>query len=247
MRYKAIISYDGYDYKGWQKQPCQKTIQETLEQTLSKISPLSYKVVSSGRTDSGVHAKAQVIHFDTEKILPAQDWQKALNSLLPHSIKVKEIVQIDLNFHARFSAKSRSYSYYLKPIEYLNPWQTRYCWGVRGKFPSKEYLNLLSRNLLGNHDFTTFSSSKDPCLYKVRTIYKAYFENWEDGLVFHIEANSFLWHMVRSLVGTLIEFSQKGKLEKDFISLIENPDRSRVGKTAPACGLFLEQVNYSEI
>lgn len=198
----------------------------------------------SGRTDTGVHAKGQVIHFDTELSLKEEEWIKALNRLLPKSIRFWEVEKVSSEFHARFWATSRLYHYYFKEEKYVLPWQYPYCFGLYSHIRKEEKLYEMVKALKGTHDFTSFSSARDASPSKIKTIYNADLEPWQEGYTLKLEGSSFLWNQVRSTLGTLIEYDRKGRSLEDFKNLLIHPNRSKVGTTAPPHGLFLEKVFY---
>ena len=256
---KLIIEYDGTNYAGWQIQKSNiknqiskfKTIQETLETVLQKILQENVKVIGSGRTDSGVHALAQTANFRTNSQLPVSKIQKALNSLLPKDISIKEIGEADEDFHSRYSAKSKIYRYFILNSETRSAFLNKYAWHV----PYRLNINLMRKEaaaLLGRHDFKSFRASGSSVKTTVRTIKKLSIKILNYTLsaqrykliVIDIESEGFLYNMVRNIVGTLVEIGrgrfQEGSLKK--ILLAKN--RKQAGPTTPAQGLFLIEVKY---
>lgn len=243
-RIKITLAYDGTNYVGWQIQKNGKSIQEMLERGLELLTSNPAKVIGAGRTDSGVHARGQVAHFDTDlESLPAERFYKALNTRLPQDIRVLSSSQVSERFHARFDATERVYRYYLSTGTVVSPFIFRYSHHLRRE-PDLSRLNTLCRPLLGVHDFTTFSAEREQGESKVREIYRASFYPKGRFIVFEISGSSFLWRMVRSLVGTLLELEEQGSPEGALLELLTARDRSLAGTTAPAKGLFLEKVEY---
>lgn len=244
QRYKAIITYDGSGFSGYQVQPNKRTVQQVLEATLTKMhkgEPV--KVVGSGRTDAGVHAKGQVIHFDSPLPIPEQKWELALNSLLPEDISVVSIEKVPSSFHARFDAVGKEYQYVLQLAPRRDPFQRHFAFQYL--YPvNLEAMRQASQFLLGTHDFTSFCSAKTEVEDKVRTIETIELREEGSFLIFRFVGNGFLYNMVRILVGTLLEVGA-GKLQAEQIPMIlEKKDRNLAGKTAPPQGLYLWQVDY---
>lgn len=238
------IAYDGTNYCGWQIQPSEITVQQVIESALGKIHKKKVEIIGSGRTDSGVHADNQVANFFSDlDSIPADSYRQALNSLLPLDIRILKSWEVDENFHSRFDAVKRTYKYYIKSASVGHPRYRDFCYLVRKPLNLK-HLNDLARVLIGEHDFTTFAASGDQAPTKVRTIFSAGFYPEGEFIVFKISGNAFLQRMVRSITGTLLEFSFKG-LTPDYLSeILEAKDRNLAGTTAPARGLFLNKVEY---
>lgn len=238
------IAYDGTNYCGYQIQPNETTIQGVLEKVLSKIHKKKVDVIGSGRTDSGVHADMQVVNFTTDiDSIPGENFRNAINSLLPMDIRVLKSQVVSDDFHSRFNAFRRTYKYYIKLGEVGHPRYRDFCYLVR-KPLNIPLLNSLSRELLGEHDFTTFAAAGDQAPTKIRTIYSAIFYPEGEFLVFKICGNAFLQRMVRSITGTLLDLCWKGSSPNELKRILESRDRSQVGTTAPARALFLHKVEY---
>lgn len=238
------IAYDGSAYCGWQIQPSNITVQEMIEKALSKIHKREIDIIGSGRTDSGVHADMQVANFETDiDSIPAQNYRKAINSLLPLDIRILRSREVSMSFHSRFDAVRRTYKYYIKLAEVGHPRYRDFCYLVR-KPLDLTVLNNLARELVGEHDFTTFAAAGDQAPTKIRTIYSAIFYPEGEFIVFKICGNAFLQRMVRSLTGTLLDMCWKGNTPSDLKTILESKDRSLAGTTAPARGLFLNKVEY---
>lgn len=243
------ISYDGTDFSGWQKQTkkgieTQRTVSGEIEKALSKILKHETKIFGSGRTDSGVHALGQIANFfsDLKNIKPS-NYIQALNSILPKDIRILQAKKVSSSFHARFNSKSRTYRYFCNCQNFSNAFTTRYSWNIRRQ-PDILKLNRMANYLRGELDFTSFASSGDKSKSKNRYVENAHFFIQNEMLVFEITANAFLWKMVRSLLGTMIELEKKSASEKDFNFILNACDRKLATFTAPAKGLFLWNVEY---
>ncbi len=246
-----IVSYDGTNFCGWQKQTKNeketfRTVQGELEKALFKLHKHKIETNGSGRTDSGVHAIGQAVNFFTDiESIEAKNFVPALNSILPKDIRIMSAREVEQNFHARFDAKFRSYRYYIRCSDTIFAHQQPYCWHIR-RTPDIKNLNEMAACLSGEMDCTVFSAAGDQSLSKSRFIKKAEFFVEDDCLIFEICANAFLWRMVRSITGTLLDFDKKGFSKKEFQALIESKDRKAAGVTAPPQGLFLWAVDFPE-
>ncbi|MCL2277285.1 MAG: tRNA pseudouridine(38-40) synthase TruA [Treponema sp.] len=251
---KLIIAYDGTEFHGWQRQAGFRTVQGEIENALFKMHGHHVGVSGCGRTDSGVHAKGQAANFITDiDSIPADRFSPALNSLLSRDARVLESSEVDINFHARFSAKSRLYRYQFlcgtsrdSGFSFL-PYETRYNLRLR-RYPSLEILNSYGRLLLGETDCSIFADSGDSAVTegrsKNRFIYSSYFYMEKDSLIFEIRANAFLRKMVRSVAGTFLRYEEIGAPPAKMREIIASGDRSLAGPTLPPCGLFLWNVEY---
>ncbi|MDU9050347.1 MAG: tRNA pseudouridine(38-40) synthase TruA [Candidatus Electrothrix sp. Rat3] len=252
---RLYIAYDGTNFCGWQRQRNGPTIQETLEQRLTRITRTAVQVNGAGRTDAGVHAHSMVANFSTNATMPAPAFAKALNSMLPKDIRILEAEEVAPDFHARFSAKGKTYCYdfFTGPIQ--PPIERLY----RTHFPCSFIPDRVQPSLdllLGTHDFASFEAvgSRDRTRTEgrgaVRTLFQAqclvdparpkYF-------TLRFRGDGFLRHMVRNLAGTLIMVGTGRLSTKQLRDILEARDREKAGPTAPACGLFLEQVHYEEM
>ncbi|QCJ40579.1 tRNA pseudouridine(38-40) synthase TruA [Bacillus sp. S3] len=244
QRYKCIISYDGSGFSGYQVQPNKRTVQLELEAALAKMhkgEPV--KVSGSGRTDAGVHAKGQVIHFDSPLAIPVERWEVALNSLLPEDISVLSVTKVDAAFHARFDAIGKEYRYVLHLSSIHDPFQRKYA--CRYPYPlNLELMRGASKYFLGTHDFTSFCSAKTEVVDKVRTIETIDFHLEGDLLTLRFVGNGFLYNMVRILVGTLLAVGSGEVKPEEIPVILKKKDRRFAGKTAPAQGLYLWEVFY---
>ncbi|MBK7993731.1 MAG: tRNA pseudouridine(38-40) synthase TruA [Blastocatellia bacterium] len=239
---KLTLQYDGTNYCGWQIQPNGTTIQGILTEILRRITSEKIILHGAGRTDAGVHAFGQVASFLTEKQIACDKLKRAINGNLPLDIRVSSVEEVAQDFHARFSAKGKSYRYQVGIGEIVSPFKYRYFY----HYPYK--LNLLNlqiaaSNLIGTHNFAAFATAPEThsC---IRTITSIEIEEKEDKLIFQVSGNGFLRYMVRTIVGTLLEVG-RGKLEVEkIIKILQSQDRSQAGPTAPACGLTLLKVDY---
>lgn len=242
--FKLILEYDGSNYHGWQKQAGVLTVQEVVESCLGIMLNQKVTVRASGRTDAGVHALGQVVNFYAQTRLNPIDFQKGLNSLLPDDVVVKGAEEVDHSFHARFSALKKIYCYRILNRETPSALLRKYAWHV----PYFLDLDEIRRGLgyiRGEHDFSAFMASKSSVKSFVRHMYEAFLQVEEDDHLFlFFKANGFLRHMVRIIVGTLIEVGM-GKIHStDIPKIFESRDRSKAGITAPAHGLYLVRVIY---
>ena len=241
------VSYDGTNFCGWQRQENTRTVQGEIEIALEKIHKQQTNAQGSGRTDSGVHAIGQTVTFISPiDNMKAENYIPAMNSLLPQDIRIIAAKEVPMDFSARFNATSRTYRYFINCSETPMAHQMPFSWAIRRK-PNIETLNKMARVLHGEIDCTTFASSLDKSVSKFRYIENAVFYPDGDYLVFEITANAFLWKMVRSLTGSLLEFEKKGYDENYFRQVLESKNRKLAGFTAPPQGLFLWSVSYDGI
>ncbi|MCX7982578.1 MAG: tRNA pseudouridine(38-40) synthase TruA [Syntrophales bacterium] len=243
---KLTVEYDGTNYCGWQRQREGISIQGVLEEKLSFITQEKVRIVGSGRTDAGVHAIGQVAHVHLQSLLPTNNILRGMNSLLPLDIAVKKVEEVDERFHARFDAKSKVYLYYICNQPTRSAIFHRYVWTV--PFPLQvEAMQGCIPYLEGCHDFTSFSALDTGVTNRVRTIMRLEISVPKPGLIkIEIEADGFLRHMVRTIVGTLVEVG-KGRLDPLGVKdILHSKDRAAAGPTAPPQGLFLKEVKYGE-
>lgn len=244
-RLKAIISYDGTNFAGYQVQPGERTIQLAIENVLSKMHKgQTVKVSASGRTDARVHATGQVIHFDTSLMIPCEKYQKALNVQLPKDIRVLSLEEVAPDFHARYSVTGKRYRYIWNCEALQSPFRRHYTIETNGIKPNVERMREGANAIIGTHDFTCFCAANTSVVDKVRTVHTLLFEWHGEELHMIIEGNGFLYNMVRIIAGTLWEVGIGKKDPKDVHTIIASKDRSNAGKTAPAHGLYLEKVFY---
>ena len=248
-RIKILVSYDGTDYHGWQAQPGLPTIQGALEDVISGIEGRAVQVAGSGRTDAGVHALGQVAAFSIENPIPVENLRRAVNRLLPRDIRVLHVEEAAPDFHPRFQAKQKTYEYRIFRGEICSPFERRYV--CHHPYPlAVEEMMGLAPLLEGEHDFTAFAATDERDelgLSKVRTIYCSRLEmagDRLDRLIFRVTGGGFLKHMVRNIVGVLLE-AGKGNVDRaGLLARLEPGCAIPPGPTAPARGLFLMSVEY---
>lgn len=242
MRYFITFSYDGTAYHGWQIQPHSVTVQEELQKALSTLMRKPMEVVGAGRTDTGVHARKMIAHFDHDEVVDCPQLVYKLNKLLPRDIAVQHVEPVADDMHARFSAKSRTYHYYVHLDK--NPFLRSYSWQVYGN-PDFELMNRAARVLMEYKDFTSFSKVNTDTKTNDCTITEARWDRvGEDQWRFTVTANRFLRNMVRAIVGTLMEVGRRRMTIEQLRSVIEARDRCRAGDSVPGNALFLVEVLY---
>jgi tRNA pseudouridine38-40 synthase len=245
-RIKIEVSYDGTDYHGWQVQPGLPTIQGTLEQVLSEIEGKPVQVAGSGRTDAGVHALAQVAAFSIENPIPAANLLRAANRLLPYDIRIVRVEEVDADFHPRFDAKAKTYEYRIFRGEICPPFERRYVY--HHAYPLDiEAMIRLAPLLEGEHDFTAFAASDDRDELggsKVRSIFCSRLALENDRLIYRVRGSGFLKHMVRNVVGVLLEAGKGNVDEAGLLTRLRSDSGILPGPTAPSRGLFLISVEY---
>lgn len=246
-RIKMIISYDGSGFEGYQIQPKGRTVQQELEAALAVIHKgAAVRVSASGRTDAGVHASGQVIHFDTPLGIPDGRWAMALNTRLPADIRVLHAEEVSGSFHARFSAEGKTYRYIWELADVPSPFRRHFASPSRGQAPDIGKMEAGAAHLIGTHDFTSFCSAKTDVEDKVRTVEAIRFEQRGDELHMMITGSGFLYNMVRIIAGTLWAVGT-GLLDPDAVpEILAARDRAKAGKTAPPQGLYLEKVRYGD-
>lgn len=243
MRIAIGISYDGSPYEGWQSQPSGRTVQDHLERALAQIAGVPVRIAGAGRTDTGVHAVAQVAHFDTESIRPESAWVRGVNAQLPEEIAVQWAMPVTDEFHARFSAFERSYRYVL----YNHPVRPgvaphHAAWFHRPL--DVEAMRAAAALLVGEHDFSAFRSSECQAKSPVRQLHRAEVMRCGPWVLFDFTANAFLHHMVRNLVGCLV-YVGKGAHGPDWMGeVLAGLDRRLAAPTMAAAGLYLTGVRY---
>lgn len=247
MRYALLISYDGTNYGGWQIQKNAVTVQEKVAGALKETLGCPVNVVASGRTDSGVHAAAQVCHFDADATIPPEKFADALNVRLPEDISVLKSVLAPEGFDAVRSAKKKTYCYrvYLSPQR--QPLRDRYA--VRVNFGvDLQKLEKAAKLFMGEHDFKAYCAAGSGVKTTVRTIYSANVSvtgtRFAEEIAIYVTGNGFLYNMVRTLAGTMLYFAAGRISEEDIVRSLDGRDRKAVGKTMPARGLTLESVDY---
>lgn len=240
---KVVVGYDGSDYSGFQYQPNARTIQGELERVLGLIVKEKVTVYGSGRTDAGVHAEGQVINFRTEGSIPIDKLCIAANSLLPPSIVAVEASEVDADFHARYSAKSRLYVYDIGNRDMPSALESRYCWHVSRPL-DVEAMKESAKSLVGIHDFYSFACAGRDDGSPVRELMEMAVERRGEHVIVTMRANAFLRSMARIIVGTLVQVGLGTRPGSDVERILQARDRRLAGKTAPAHGLCLKEVQY---
>jgi len=243
VRIALVLEYDGSRYCGWQSQPGSCAIQDVLEQSLSSIAQETIRVITAGRTDAGVHALYQVVHFDTESKRPVTAWIRGVNAKLPNDVAVRWATEVSPDFHARYSAIERRYLYFLLNQQTRPGLQS----GKVGWFHQPlalEKMQIAGSFLLGEHDFSSFRAAECQAKSPIRTITHLDIIRCGDLIVFDLRANAFLQHMVRNIIGSLI-YVGKGKYSTDWMQdLLHSGKRKLAAPTFSPQGLYLAKVSY---
>jgi tRNA pseudouridine38-40 synthase len=271
---KLILSYDGVEFAGWQVQPGQTTVQGTLASAIGRLSGEKVLPQGSGRTDAGVHALAQVASFNTASPIPAENWRKALNDILPASVRVLEVSEAAPDFHARKSALAKTYRYRILRTAICPPFLARYVWHY--PYPLDELAMIAAAGqIVGEHDFTSFaavdpdrverlateinSATHDPGVplsgtsdsdasqggtVNVRTVFSSTWTREAEELIYTVRGSGFLHHMVRNLVGTFLLVGKGTVSLEGLRRILKARQRTAAGPTAPAGGLYLVNVEY---
>lgn len=242
---KLIIEYDGTNYSGWQVQENAPSIQEAVEKALNAVTGEKIRINGSGRTDAGVHARGQAANFTTESSIPGEKFAYALNNKLPNDIVIKDSIEVPIDFHARFSASGKKYSYLIYNSKFPSPLLRNYAYHVNYcERLDISRIEKAARAFVGTHDFYGFMAAGSKVKDTVRTIYELSAEQEKELLRLNFKGSGFLYNMVRIITGTLI-YAGIGRINPDEIKeIIESRDRVRAGITVPACGLYLEEVYY---
>ena len=251
---KLILSYDGADFAGWQVQPGQTTVQGALASAIGRLSAENVLPQGSGRTDAGVHALAQVASFQTASAIPAENWVRALNDILPPAIRVLEATEAAPEFHARKSARAKTYRYRIYRGAICPPFLARYVWHY--PYPLEESAMIAAAGVVvGEHDFTSFAAvdpervermaaEENTHTTNIRTIFSSAWAREGDELIYTVRGSGFLHHMVRNLVGTFMLMGKGTVALEDLRRILEARERNAAGPTAPASGLYLVGVEY---
>ncbi|GAB0170093.1 tRNA pseudouridine(38-40) synthase TruA [Lysinibacillus sp. CTST325] len=244
-RLKAIISYDGTQFSGYQVQPGERTVQAEIERVLAIMHKgEKIKVTASGRTDARVHATGQTLHFDSPLAIPVDKYMKALNVQLPRDIRVMSMEEVAADFHARYSVTGKRYRYIWSCEPVQSPFRRQYTVETNGVKPNIEAMQEAAKAIIGTHDFSCFCAANTSVKDKVRTVTTLQFEWYGEELHMVIEGNGFLYNMVRIIAGTLWEVGI-GRRDIENVELVVNSmNRDKAGKTAPPQGLYLEKVFY---
>lgn len=243
MRIALILEYDGSGFHGWQQQIELRTVQGVLEEALSRVADEPIQVICAGRTDTGVHANFQVVHFDTDVERDLYAWQAGTNHFLPDDVAVKSVYFVDETFHARYSAKQRTYRYVIANQPFKPAIKRNYLTWASAPLDAVQ-MNEAAQVLLGEHDFSSFRAAGCQAKTPIRTIDEISVTRQGDQVITVIKANAFLHHMVRNIMGVLISIGA-GKQPVDWIKeVLEAKDRTVADVTALPNGLFLEHVLY---
>ncbi len=241
MRYFITFSYLGSSYHGWQRQPDASSVQQTIEEAMKLFLKEVISLVGAGRTDTGVHAKVMVAHFDTQQSFKIEELIHRLNAYLDESIAILSIVEVEADAHARFDATSRSYEYWV--VQQKNPFLTQAAYYITHPLDVNR-MNEAAALMLDHKDFECFSKSNTDVHTYLCDVTRAEWVFEGERLVFHVSANRFLRNMVRAIVGTLIEVG-KGKMSIDeFKAVLNSKDRRNAGPSVPAKGLYLATIQY---
>ncbi|MBI4517569.1 MAG: tRNA pseudouridine(38-40) synthase TruA [Deltaproteobacteria bacterium] len=243
MHYKLTLQYDGTNYLGWQVQPQGRTIQGVLESAVAKLFGMPARVTAAGRTDAGVHALGQVACLHVDKVMAVADVQRALNALTPPDIAITDAAVVADDFDPRRHARRRSYCYRIWTPRWRSPFWHRFTWHLWAPLDVAA-MNQAAALVLGEHDFTSFRAVDCDAATAVRRIFRSEFSAKAEQLTYTVEATAFLRHMVRNLVGTLVEVGRGERSVEEFRALLALRDRTRAGATAPAQGLCLVSVAY---
>tara|TARA_R110002073_G_scaffold52938_6_gene137120 strand:+ start:2051 stop:2851 length:801 start_codon:yes stop_codon:yes gene_type:complete len=246
VRIVLVLEYDGSHYCGWQSQPNGGSVQDTLEVALSKIACDNIRVVTAGRTDAGVHALYQVVHFDTLVQRPLNAWVRGVNAFLPHDIAVLWASEVSDEFHARYSASERRYLYCLlnHPVR---PGLHHQRVGWLHQPLDLEQMQAAASMFLGTHDFTAFRAAACQAKSPIRTLTKLEIYRQENLLIFELCANAFLQHMVRNIVGCLVYVGKRKHAPEWIQALLKDCDRTFAAPTFSAAGLYLAGVTYDPV
>lgn len=244
--FKLTLAYDGTELVGWQRQAAGVSVQGLLEEALAELDERPVTVTGAGRTDAGVHARGQVASVSLVRSIDAGTLVRAVNARLPATVRALEAVDAPPEFHARFSARSKSYRYRIWNADVLSPFERAYAWHVPGHLDIDRMAEAASL-LVGTHDFAAFQAAGTETRTTVRTIFSSRLEQHPALVVYDVCGNGFLRHMVRTIVGTLVE-AGRGKHSADTAAwigeVLASRDRGQAGQTAPAQGLFLMAVSY---
>jgi tRNA pseudouridine38-40 synthase len=241
---KLLLSYDGTDFSGWQRQPDRRTVQQVLEEAIGRLTGTESPTNASGRTDAGVHALGQVVHFYTASRHGPEVFVKALNAMLPHDVRVREACEVPQAFHATLDAKAKLYRYVIDNHPIADPFQTRYSYHVYQGL-DVEAMNQAAQALRGRHDFRSFETHWPNRTSSVRTITHVAVCRMNDFVWVDVEADGFLYNMVRSITGTLLLVGLGRRPVSWVAEALAAEDRREAGPTAPPQGLFLVRVRYS--
>lgn len=238
---KLVLEYDGTAFVGWQFQANGRSVQEEITRVLDQVLQEPVTLTGAGRTDSGVHARGQVASVRTANAMSTGSLLAALNGLLPDDVRVHSVEEVSPEFHARFSARERTYRYFIGL--YPAAIGRQYRWYVRYDL-NLEVMNRVAADVVGDHDFTSFCRSDSEVNHHRCTVHRSFWEQHTGALTYEICANRFLHGMVRALVGTMVDIGRGFTPYAEFAAILDARDRRRAGMAAPPQGLFLEEVTY---
>jgi tRNA pseudouridine38-40 synthase len=241
---KLTLCYDGTDFHGWQRQPGLRTVQDVVEAAIESLTQVRSTVTASGRTDSGVHALGQVAHFFTASRHPPEVIQKALNALLPRDLRVLDVDEVPHSFHATLDARSKRYRYVIDNTPIASPFHLRHSWHVFHRL-DVETMCRAGKTLLGRHDFRSFETDWPNRTSSVRTIFDLGVSRADHIVSIEVEADGFLYNMVRAIAGTLMLVGCGKRPESWVGQVLDAESRVAAGPTAPPQGLFLVEVRYA--
>jgi tRNA pseudouridine38-40 synthase len=244
--FKIVVSYDGTDFHGWQVQPGLRTVQATLEEALAALTSQSIRINASGRTDTGVHAVGQVVNFRCDTRLEPEVFLRGLNANLPEDVVVKEAAEAPAAFDANRDARRKLYRYVIHDGSVPDLFMRKYCHHSRYRLDAPAMARAADV-LRGKHDFACFETEWPNRASSVRTVIHLALNRMGDWIWLDVEADGFLYNMVRAIAGTLIDVGRGYWPESQVAEILESRDRKRAGPTAPACGLFLMRVRYDEL
>jgi tRNA pseudouridine38-40 synthase len=246
MRIGMVLEYDGTDYHGWQVQPELVTVQGSLQSALATILAERVRVEAAGRTDAGVHARGQVAAFSTVQRVDCARLQRGLNALCGPGIVARKVGPVAEDFDPRRDARSRRYEYRIHNAPWPSPFTRRYSWHVHRPLDAAAMAEAAAA-LVGEHDFSSFQAADCDAENPVRRVFQSTCETAGDEIVYRVGATAFLRHMVRNVVGTLVEVGASERGRDEFLTLLATRDRSRAGATAPPHGLCLVRVDYDRL
>jgi len=248
--FKLLVSYDGTNYFGWQAQSGQRSVQETIEDAIARVTGQSVRILASGRTDGGVHALGQVVSFRLETRLTPEVLRRALNAVLPDDIAVLDASETHDGFHSTHQALGKRYRYLIHDGPVRDVFRRRYCWHFRQGRLDAQSMHRSATALIGAHDFSSFETSSSRSKNSVRTIFDLTVRRGrgdeQDWITIEVEADGFLYNMVRAIVGTLVEVGRGVRPETYPAEVLRAVDRRLAGPTAPPQGLFLVKVDYKD-
>lgn len=239
MRYKVVVSYDGTNYFGSQRQSNHNTIQEEIEYAIERMTRIFHRITMCSRTDKGVHSNGQVFHFDSDLPIAIKDWKIGINKRLPLDIRVKKVEKVSNDFHARYSAKSKEYHYWFHKKELTAFNQNYFVYEPNIDFSA---INSILNVFVGTHDFVSFTpkTTKET----IKTVYSITMKEYKDRVCFIFHGEGFLKYMIRSIMGNLVDYGLGRKNKEDLELMLKNNLRTKSSKTMRASGLYLHKINY---